>query len=131
MDKDCGVVMKKQEIIDHNKVNLEKLKTVAGYAKETFEHDWKLTETEPGYYTTPRPDHWDYDYVLNRSTGNYDRVHKPGRYNAKYVCIMYMEDHSMYEFGFTYRNRLRNTIKDKQSIWCNIVGRIIAEVKYD
>ena len=120
--------MKKREIIDHNKVNLNKLNTVAGYAKETFESDWHLTEVYPGYYTTPRPDHWDYDYVLNRSTGNYDRVHKPGRYNAKYVCILYMEDHSMFEFGFTYCNRLRNIIKQKQAIWCNIVGKIIAEV---
>lgn len=129
MDK--GGRMKKQYIIDHNKVNLDKLKTAVGYAKETFEHDWKLTETEPGYYTVPRPDNWDYDYVFNRSTGNYDRVHKPGRYNAKYVCIMYMQDDSMYEFGFTYRNRLRNTVKSKQAIWCNVVGKIIAEVQND
>lgn len=129
MGKDCGVTMKKQYIIDHNKVNLDNLNAVVNYDKETFEHDWHLTETEPGYYMAPRPDHWDYDYIYNRSTDNYDRVHKPGRYNAKYVCIMYMEDDSMYEFGFTYRNRLRNIIKQKQSIWCNIVGRIIAEVK--
>lgn len=123
--------MKKQEIIDHNKVNLKNLSAVVNYDKETFEHDWHLTETEPGYYTAPRPDHWDYDYVLNRSTSSYDRIHTPGRYNAKYVCIMYMEDDSMYEFGFTYRNRLRNTIKNKQAIWNNIVGKIIAEVQND
>ena len=116
------------DVVICNKVNLEKLNAVAGYAKETFEHDWQLTEVSPGYYTTPRPEHWDYDYVYNKETGNYDKVHKPGRYNAKYVCILYMEDHSMYEFGFTYRNRLRSVIKQKQSVWNNIVGRIIAEV---
>lgn len=120
--------MKKQEIIEHNKINLMNLDAVANYKKETFESDWHLTETEPGYYTAPRPDHWDYDYVYNKETDHYDKVHRPGRYNAKYVCILYMGDDSMYEFGFTYRNRLRNIIKDKQTVWNNIVGRIIAEV---
>lgn len=95
--------MKKQEIIEHNLVNFDRL-IAANYPKATFISDWSLEEPETGYLLSK-----DYD-------------------GHRYVGILYMSDGSMYQFGFTNRNRLRHMIKRVQSEYSNVVARFIAEV---
>lgn len=98
--------MRKQEIIEYNLVNFDRL-IAANYPKATFISDWSLEEPEAGYLLSK-----DYD-------------------EHRYVGILYLSDGSMYQFGFTNRNRLRHMIKRVQSVYNNVVARFIAEVKHE
>ena len=99
--------MRKQEIIDYNLVNFDKL-IAANYPKSVFINDFNLDEPETGYLTSGK-----------------------GYGSHKYTSILYMSSSSMYEFGFTNRNRLRNWIKKIQSYDDCIVARFIVEVKHE
>lgn len=105
--------MKKQEIIDYNKVNIEKL---SDNDREVLLDDY--TEIEPYYFKGNLHFHW-----YKRVPGGWEpQVCKP----TKYTCTVLASDGSMWQFGFDNRNRLRNRIKKIQSINSNIIAKVIA-----
>ena len=105
--------MKKQEIIDYNKVNLEKL---SDDDRKTIINDY--TEIEPYYFKGSINFHW-----YKQTPNGWEEVpHK----QSKYSCTVLASDGSMWQFGFNNRNRLRNIIKKVQSINDNILAKVIA-----
>ena len=106
--------MRKQEIIDYNKVNLEKL---SDDDRKTILNDY--TETEPYYYKG----NLDLSWYNRMPGGEYVRV--PCKH-TKYTCTVLASDGNMWQFGFNNRNRLRNKIKHIQSINDNIIAKVIA-----
>lgn len=110
--------MRKQEIIDYNKVNLEKL---SDNDRKTILNDY--TEIEPYYFKGSLKFNW-----YKQTPNGWEEVpHK----QSKYSCTVLASDGSMWQFGFNNRNRLRNIIKKVQSINDNILAKVIAiqEVK--
>ena len=105
--------MRKQEIIDYNKVNLEKL---SDDDRKTIINDY--TEIEPYYFKGSINFHW-----YKQTPNGWEEVpHK----QSKYSCTVLASDGSMWQFGFNNRNRLRNIIKKVQSINDNILAKVIA-----
>ena len=106
--------MRKQEIIDYNRVNLEKL---SDDDRGIILNDY--TETEP-YYFKGNLDLCGYKRMPG---GEYVRV--PYKY-TRYTCTVLASDGNMWQFGFSNRSRLRNIIKKIQSINDNIIAKVIA-----
>lgn len=105
--------MKKREIIDYNKVNLEGLSSTE---RETILEDY--TELEPYYYKCNIQFHW-----YKKIPGGMEAVPcKP----TKYTCTVLASDGTMWQFGFSNRNRLRNRIKHIQSINGYVIAKVIA-----
>lgn len=112
--------MRKQEIIDYNKVNLEKL---SEDDRKTILYDY--TETEPYYFKGNLDLSW-----YNRMPGG-EYVLVPCKHTkytkyTKYTCTVLASDGNMWQFGFSNRSRLRNIIKKIQSINDNIIAKVIA-----
>lgn len=106
--------MKKQEIIDYNKANLEKLSTED---RGLILNDY--TEIELYYFKGNLHFHW-YKRLPN---GEYEQCTcKP----TKYTCTVIASDGSMWQFGFNNRNRLRNRIKHIQAVNTNVIAKVIA-----
>jgi hypothetical protein len=106
--------MKKQEIIDYNKVNLEKL---SAEERELILSDY--TEIEPYYFKGNLHFHW----YTRLSSGEYEsHTCKP----TKYTCTIIASDGSMWQFGFNNRNRLRNKVKQIQAVNENVIAKVIA-----
>ena len=105
--------MRKQEIIDYNKVNLEKL---SDDDHKTILADY--TEIEPYYFKGNLQFNW-YKQTLN----GWEKM--PCK-STKYSCTVLASDGNMWQFGFNNRNRLRNKIKHIQSINDNIIAKVIA-----
>lgn len=106
--------MRKQEIIDYNKVNLEKL---SDDDRKTILADY--TETEPYYFKS----NLDLCGYKRMPGGEYVRV--PCKH-IRYTCTVLASDGSMWQFGFSNRNRLRNKIKHIQSVHDNVIAKVIA-----
>lgn len=106
--------MKKQEIIDYNKVNLEKLSsTDRGLILSDY------TEIEPYYFKGNLHFHW----YKRLPSGEYESYTcKP----TKYTCTIIASDGSMWQFGFNNRNRLRNKVKQIQAVHDNVIAKVIA-----
>lgn len=105
--------MKKQEIIDYNSVNLEKL---SEENRKLILSDY--VEIEPYYYKGNIHFHW-----YKRVPGGWEpQVCK----RTKYTCTVIAEDGSMWQFGFNNRNRLRNRIKHIQAVNDNVIAKVIA-----
>lgn len=105
--------MNKQKIIDYNRVNLEKL---SDDDRKTILSDY--AEVEPYYYKGMLHFHW-----YKRSPDGWEQqTCKP----TKYSCTVLASDGSMWQFGFSNRNRLRNRIKKIQSISDNVIAKVIA-----
>lgn len=105
--------MRKQEIIGYNKVNLEDLSSTD---RETILNDY--TELEPYYYKCNIQFHW-----YKKVPGGTEVIPcKP----TKYICTVLSSDGNMWQFGFDNRNRLRNRIKQVQSINEHILAKVIA-----
>lgn len=105
--------MKKQEIVDYNKANLEKLSTEdRGLILSDY------TEIEPYYFKGNIDFHW-----YKKVPGGWE-PHVCKR--TKYTCTILQDDGSMYQFGFSNRNRLLNKIKHIQSLTGNIIAKVIA-----
>lgn len=105
--------MRKQEIINYNRVNLEKL---SDDDRKTILYDY--TETEPYYYKG----NLDLFWYKRMPGGEYVRV----PCNSKYTCTVLASDGNMWQFGFSNRNRLRNRIKHIQFINDNVIAKVIA-----
>lgn len=106
--------MKKQEIIDYNKVNLEKL---SDDNRKLILNDY--TEIEPYYYKGNLHFHW----YKRLPDGKYEQhTCKP----TKYTCTILADDGSMWQFGFNNRNRLRNRVKYIQANSDNVIAKVIA-----
>ena len=106
--------MKKQEIIDYNKVNLEKL---SENDRKTILDDY--TEIEPYYFKGNLHFHW----YKRLPGGEYEsHTYKP----TKYTCTILASDGSMWQFGFNNRNRLRNKVKQIQAVNDNVIAKVIA-----
>ena len=103
------------EISEFNRVNLDKIN----------ERDWD----EFSYLSRLECTDKDYLFTITDTRKEYLK--------NKYICSLYMLDEEtnscvgIIQFGFTYRNRLRNRVKHLQSIYNNIACIIIAEVKHD
>ena len=105
--------MRKQEIIDYNRVNLEKL---SEENRKLVLNDY--VEIEPYYYKGNLHFHW-----YKKTPGGWEQITcKP----TKYSCTVIAEDGSMWQFGFDNRNRLRNRIKMIQTINDNVIAKVIA-----
>lgn len=106
--------MKKQEIVDYNKVNIEGL---SNEDRELVLNDY--SEIEPYYYSGNLHFHW-YKRLPN---GKYEQhTCKP----TKYSCTIIANDGSMWQFGFNNRNRLRNRVKQIQAVNDNVIAKVIA-----
>lgn len=103
------------EISEFNRVNLDKIN----------ERDWDEFCFIAGIRCTDE----DYLFTITDLWNKYIK--------DKYICSLYLLDKEadscigVIQFGFTYRNRLRNKVKHLQSINNNIACVIIAEVKHD
>ncbi len=106
--------MKKQEIIDYNKVNLEKL---SENDRKTILDDY--TEIEPYYFKGNLHFHW-----YKRLPGGEYVQHTCKL--TKYTCTILASDGSMWQFGFNNRNRLRNKVKQIQAVHDNVLAKVIA-----
>lgn len=106
--------MKKQEIIDYNKVNLEKL---SDDDRGCILSDY--TEIEPYYFKGNLHFHW-----YKRLPGGEYVQHTCK--HTKYTCTILASDGSMWQFGFNNRNRLRNKVKQIQAINSNVIAKVIA-----
>lgn len=104
-----------KEISNFNRVNLDKIN----------ERDWDEFSYLAGIECTGK----DYLFTYTDIRKEYPK--------DKYICSMYMLDEEtdscvgVIQFGFTYRNRLRNKVKNIQAAYDSIACVIIAEVKHD
>lgn len=106
--------MRKQEIIDYNKVNLEKLSTKD---LEAILSDY--IEIEPYYFKGNLHFH----QYKRLPSGEYEsHTCKP----TKYSCTVLASDGNMWQFGFNNRNRLRHKVKHIQAINSNVIAKVIA-----
>ena len=110
--------MRKQEIINYNKVNLEQLSTED---HEAILNDY--TEIEPYYFKGNLKFSW-----YKQTPNGWEEV--PPHKQSKYSCTILASDGSMWQFGFNNRNRLRNKVKQIQSINANVIAKVIAIQEY-